>query len=213
MEDWIARLSGLGLVCAIYFANVASPGPSNMAVMALSIERGRKAGFALAAGVIAGSFTWAGLAAIGVAALLQAYAGALVFLKIGGALYFFYLAWRAAKSACRAAAPASATAAFDRREGLRLFVCGYLIHVSNPKAILGWVATMAMGLRVGEDAAPLAAILGVCFAIGCAVFSTYVFVFSSATMAAFYARVRRWAEAGFAAFFAYAGFRLLTTRL
>jgi threonine efflux protein len=213
MEDWIARLSGLGLVCAIYFANVASPGPSNMAVMALSMERGRKAGFALAAGVIAGSFTWAGLAAIGVAAMLQAYAGALVFLKIGGALYFFYLAWRAAKSACRAAAPASATAAFGRREGLRLFVRGYLMHVSNPKAILGWVATMAMGLRMGEDDAPLAAILGVCFAIGCAVFSTYVFVFSSATMAAFYSRVRRWAEAGFAAFFAYAGFRLLTTRL
>jgi threonine efflux protein len=213
MEDWIARLSGLGLVCAIYFANVASPGPSNMAVMALSMARGRKAGFELAAGVIAGSFTWAGLAAVGVAAVLQAYAGALVFLKIGGALYFFYLAWRAAKSACSSAAATTAPTALDRREGVRLFVRGYLMHVSNPKAILGWVATMAMGLRVGEDAAPLAAILGVCFAIGCAVFTSYVLVFSSAAIAALYARTRRWAEAGFAAFFAYAGFRLLTARL
>ena len=36
---------------------------------------------------------------------------------------------------------------------------------------------------------------------------------SSAAMVALYARFRRWAEAGFAAFFAYAGFRLLVARL
>ena len=67
-------------------------------------------------------------------------------------------------------------------------------------------------MRVGEDAAPLAAILGVCLAIGCAVFSADVLVFSSEAMAALYTRLRRWADADFAAFFAYAGLRPLTAR-
>jgi threonine/homoserine/homoserine lactone efflux protein len=211
MDDIAAGFSGLFLVYALYFVNVASPGPSNLAVMATSMERGRVPGLALAAGVIAGSFTWAGLAAAGVAALLQVYAGAMVFLKIAGGLYLFWLAWRSARAAMRKGDLPPAIAA-PRGLG-RLFVRGYLMHITNPKAILGWAATMTLALRVGEAEAPMVSILGGCFAIGVGVFGSYALVFSTGAVMRGYRRVRRGAEAALSVFFAYAGFRLLTARV
>ncbi len=92
-------LHHLLMVYAVYIFGTASPGPSNMTIMAVAMQYGRRAALTLAAGVITGSLTWAALAATGLSALLATYADALLAIKICGGLYLLYLAW---KSGCAA---------------------------------------------------------------------------------------------------------------
>ena len=143
LDDLIRHLPNLALVYSAFFLEVASPGPSNLAVMATSMERGRSAGATLALGVTAGSLTWGVLAAIGVTGLVVAHPGALYAIKIVGGVYLLFLAWRSARSALRVDMPPARAAV----PGHRAFLRGYLMHLTNPKAILSWTAIIALALR------------------------------------------------------------------
>jgi threonine/homoserine/homoserine lactone efflux protein len=133
----IAHVDRLYMAYAAYVIAAASPGPSNMAIMGAAMSRGRRAATALTAGVVTGSWTWAVLAATGIAAVLSTYAQALLFIKIGGGLYLLHLALKAARSAM-APAPAEVTPVAEGSELRSLYRRGLLLHVGNPKAILGW---------------------------------------------------------------------------
>ena len=82
-----------------YFIAVASPGPAVVALINTSMTKGRSAGIAFATGIMAGSLVWASLSAIGLAAVIAAYAELLVVIRILGGLYLLYLAYKAFRSA------------------------------------------------------------------------------------------------------------------
>src|SRR5690348_14073527 len=67
--------ANLLIAYSAYFVGTASPGPSNLAIMSIASNSGRRAAFAFAAGVMSGSFFWAMLAALGLSAALTAYSG------------------------------------------------------------------------------------------------------------------------------------------
>jgi threonine/homoserine/homoserine lactone efflux protein len=206
----IAHVDRLYLAYAAYVIAAASPGPSNMAIMGAAMSRGRGAALALTAGVVTGSWTWAVLAATGIAAVLSTYAQALLYITIAGGLYLLHLALKAARSAM-APAPAKVTAlAEDRRpEFHSLYRRGLLLHVGNPKAILGWVATMSLGLQPGGPPyMPFAILLG-CAVLSVVIFGGYAMLFSTPAMARAYRKARRWIEGTLAVFFGAAGLRLL----
>jgi len=209
LDDLIRHLPDLALTYAAFFLAVASPGPSNLVVMATSMERGRDAGAILALGVTAGSLTWGILAAIGVTGLVVAHPEALYAIKIVGGLYLLFLAWRSARSAMRVEMlPAKAAVS-----GGRSFLRGYLMHLTNPKAILSWTAIIALGLRPDTPPVVLYAIIIGCMLISLAINQFYAVLFSTASMISGYRRIRRRAEACLAAFFAFASFKLLTSQL
>ncbi|KAG0922477.1 hypothetical protein G6F31_019900 [Rhizopus arrhizus] len=89
-------VSQLALVYGTYLIATASPGPSNMAIMATAMRHGRVPALALAAGVITGSLFWATLAATGISAVLAASAQALFIIKVVGGVYLLSLAWKRA---------------------------------------------------------------------------------------------------------------------
>ncbi|RYE32317.1 MAG: LysE family translocator [Hyphomicrobiales bacterium] len=209
LDELIHNLPGLMLVYSAFILAVASPGPSNLQVMATSMERGRAAGSTLALGVTAGSLTWGILAAVGVTGIVVAHPGALYAIKIVGGLYLLFLAWRSARSAMRTEMPAVKAATSGRRTFLR----GYLMHITNPKAILSWTAIIALALRPDTPPVVLYAIIGGCMLISLAINQFYAVLFSTASMIAGYRRIRRRAEACLAAFFAFASFKLLTSQL
>lgn len=206
VEELTRHLAGLAFVYSAFFLAIASPGPSNLAVMATSMEHGRSSGMLLALGVTTGSLTWGILAALGVSALIVAQPGALSVIKLVGGLYLFYLAWRSARSAMRAEMPPARPVG----SGGRIFLRGYLIHLTNPKAILSWTAIIALGLKPDTPTVVVAAIVTGCMLISLVTNQVYAMLFSSAPMVAGYRRLRRRAEAALSAFFVFAGFKLLT---
>ncbi len=205
------HLHQLLLVFAAYVITVASPGPSNMAIMGVAMNHGRRSAVALALGVVTGSQCWALLAATGLSAVLATYAEALFVIRIAGGLYLLWLAFRAAKSAM-AARPAAQSATASPTGLVRHYRRGLLMHLTNPKAVLGWIAIMSLGLRPDAPAFTLPAILAGCLLLGLLIFVGYAFVFSTRPMVRAYQRARRWIEGTLALVFGYAGLRLLMSR-
>lgn len=204
--------SQIALVYGTYLVATASPGPSNMAIMATAMRDGRVPALALAAGVITGSLFWAVLAATGISAVLATYAEALFVIKLMGGAYLLYLAFRAGRSAMRATSDI-----VDMNNGRSvlpyglLYRQGMLMHIGNPKAVLAWIAIMSLGLRNDAPAGLLPAIIGGCAVLGVFVFGGYAILFSTAPMIAVYGRLRRWIEGSLCALYAAAGIKLIVS--
>lgn len=202
--------STIALAFCSYFLAAASPGPSNMAIMATAMRDGRLPALVLACGVMTGSLTWAGLAATGLSTLLATFAEALIVIKVLGGLYLLYLAVRAGRSALRP------IEAFTRADAPRtppryvpLYRQGMLMHISNPKAIMSWLAIMSLGLQQGAPSGTLPTIIGGCAVLGICIFGGYALLFSTARMIAVYSRLGRWIQGLFSTLFAVAGVKLL----
>ncbi|OYU09509.1 MAG: amino acid transporter [Pseudomonas sp. PGPPP1] len=201
------------LVFTAYIVGAASPGPSNMRIMGVAMHQGRKPALMLAAGVISGSFFWGSMAATGVSAILLQFAEALFVLKIVGGAYLLFLALKAGRSALTPDEKIEkALGAAPPISGFGLYQRGLLMHLTNPKALLGWIATMTLGL--GPQATPetVMIILAGCAVLSISIFCGYAIVFSTAPMIRGYRRARRWIEGTLALVFGAAGFKLLFSR-
>ncbi|QRZ12438.1 LysE family translocator [Paracoccus methylovorus] len=174
------------------------------------MHQGRAAAVALALGVVTGSMFWAILAATGLSTVLTAYAEAIFAIKIAGGLYLLCLAYKSAKSALSSdARQAKATPLANKAT---LYRRGVLLHLSNPKAILGWIAIMSLGLRPDAPSYTFQAIIVGCAVLGLLINVGYALVFSTMLMGRAYQKSRRWIEGLLAAIFGYAGIRLLLSR-
>ena len=210
----MAFLDQLLIVYGTYLVATASPGPSNLAIMGTAMRHGRAAGLTLAMGVVCGSMFWAVLAATGISAILASFAEALFAIKIAGGLYLLFLAYKSAHSALKADPVRSARDAAVAVPAYRaLYRRGLLLHLSNPKAILAWIAIMSLGLKPGAPPSLLYAVVGGCAVLGILVFGGYALVFSTEVMVLSYRKARRWIEGALALLFGAAGFRLLTARI
>ncbi len=189
-----------------FVITAATPGPSTLAIMATSLAHGRRAGLLFALGVCAGSVFWGMVAALGLGTLLANVAWALGALKIAGGLYLLWLAWKAARSAMGPDRPAVPPA-----QG-QLMRAGAALHLTNPKAVLGWSAVIAIGLPPGAGAGYITVLLVGCAALALAVNLGYAFAFSAAPLAAAYRRARRAIDATVAGLFAVTGIGLLAWR-
>lgn len=206
----VELLQHLLIVYLAYLMAVASPGPSTMAIMGAAMGQRRASAIALALGVVSGSMFWGVLAAPGLSTVLAAWVPAIFAIKICGGLYLLWLAWKSAKSALTPTL--QRVDAISGTSNLRLYRNGLLLHLTNPKAILGWIAIMSLG--VGPDSPPrtMAAVLGGCAALSLLVNLGYAMLFSTSFMSGIWYKCRRSTEAALAAIFGYAGIRLLLSK-
>jgi threonine efflux protein len=197
-----------------YLITVLSPGPANLAIMTTAISQGRRAGLAIALGVFCGSLTWACAAALGLAALLRSYAIALEIIKILGGLYLIYLAWKAYRSARRPDSDVPVGESGSRSSTPRqLWLRGYAIHITNPKAIFGWLAVISLGLPANAPPSAVMLIVSIFCTSSFLIFTGYAVLFSTRHALRVYKSTRRWIEATMAVFYSFAGIKLLTSRI
>ena len=115
-----------------------TPGPNMAYLAALSLAEGRRVGFAAVAGVALGLAIVGLLAALGLAALLEATPWAYQLLRYGGALFLLYLAWEGWKGS-----DGDMMQAMGRRAA---FGRALLTNLLNPKAALFYVAVLPLFL-------------------------------------------------------------------
>ena len=111
---------------------VAIPGPNVALVVGNTIAHGMRHGMATVLGIALGVGLQVAVVVAGLAALLDAAAGALHWLRWAGVLYLLWIGvveWRRGGSALRAEAIA-------RAEPWRLFRQGVLMALVNPKTLL-----------------------------------------------------------------------------
>ena len=195
------------LAYTAFAIGVASPGPSVLAVMGTAMAQGRARALALASGIVCGSLCWGLCAAVGLAALMERWSGALAVVKVIGGLYLLWMAWQAARKVRRAAgAPVSKVA----DEGyVRTWSRGLGMHLTNPKSIVVWVSVVSLALPAGGRQADALAFVLSCAALSASIFCCYALTFSTAAARRAYRAGERWVNAVLAGVFAYAGVRML----
>lgn len=69
------------------------------------------------------------------------------------------------------------TAAERQITGFSLYKRGLLMHLTNPKALLGWIATMTLGLGPQASPAKVAVILAGCAVSSVTILCSYAVIF------------------------------------
>lgn len=196
-----------------FLIGVASPGPSVLAVMGMAMAKGRKRALALAAGVVSGSLFWGLCAVLGLAALMQRYAAALLLVKAIGGLYLLWMAWQAARKALRGMrAETSADAAADGGPApayRRLYLRGAAMHLTNPKAVVVWLSVVSLAMPAGAAPADALTFVASCVPLSATIFICYALAFSTSPARRAYRAGERGINAALAGMFGYAGLRML----
>ncbi|MEL7000962.1 MAG: LysE family transporter, partial [Pseudomonadota bacterium] len=158
--------------------------------------------------VATGTAIWATLTVTGLTALVTAYAGAVTVLKVLGALYLLWLAYKAFRSAVRKTVEIAA----ESVRGGNLYLRGLTVQMTNPKAALQWIAIVGIGL--GSEAPLWVGLTLVVSATALSVLAhvAYAVAFSTSPVISFYQRARRWIEVGLGVFFGFAAFKIATFR-
>jgi len=181
-----------------------SPGPANIAVAAVAMRSGRAAALQFGMGLGMGLAVWGLVAATGLGAVLQASATLLTALKVFGGLYLLWLAYQSGRAAI---VPNDAVA--NVKGHGRWFARGLILNLSNPKAVVAWMAALSMGLGGDAGLGMLVLATAVCIAIGFANYAGHALAFSLAGFMTGYRRARRWVDGTVAVLFAAAGLALL----
>lgn len=185
-----------------------SPGPATLSISGTSMAQGRAMGLRLAAGVVVGSAIWGIAAALGFSALMVANVWLFNLIRYVGAGYLLYLAVKSLLSAWRGQA---VKPPLTTRGGA--FGKGLALHLTNPKAVLGWGAIYAVALA--PSAAPISVVtLFIALILtSCFVFFGYAILFSSSPIARGYLRLKRGFDLVFGVLFGAASLKLLTSKL
>lgn len=213
MIDLSPYIGGLLIAYSAFLLSIVSPGPNFLAILGTSMGAGRKAGIALALGVSLGSVFWATLTVLGISAVLTTFAGFLTVVKIVGGCYLLFLAFKSFRQAARRQDMDVAQVNAGEKTALGYFRQGLLVQMTNPKALLAWIAVTSLGLQTNSPVWVSIALVAGTATLGIAVHVSYALAFSSAPAQNAYRRARRGIQATLGAFFTLAGLKLLSARL
>ncbi|CAN5194721.1 LysE family translocator [soil metagenome] len=114
-----------------------SPGPDIIYVLVQSVANGTRAGVITTLGLVSGIIIHTALVAFGVSALIQQSENTFYIIKILGAAYLFFLAFKVWKS--KEGVPiTNSTISFSNK--MQLFKTGFLMNVLNPKVTIFFLA-------------------------------------------------------------------------
>lgn len=209
MDTVVSYWPGILLSCATYAIAAISPGPAMMATMGAAMSSGRKAGVVLGLGIVASSMFWGLLSVFGLSTLLITYPGALKFVQVFGCAYLLYLAYKTLRSVfAKSELNVSSTSATDKGM-LGFFVHGCALNITNPKAIMTWVAIISLGLAPNSPIWVVFAVIGGTMIFALVFYTSIAIAFSTMRMVSLYASAGRWIDGCMGLFFIYAAFALL----
>lgn len=113
-----------------------SPGPDNIYVLTQSLVNGTKSGIATTAGLISGCIVHTTLLAFGVSAIITASEELFYGIKVLGACYLLYLAYKVYRSDDHISWKEDA----PKKSHLQLFKTGVIMNLVNPKVMIFFLA-------------------------------------------------------------------------
>lgn len=191
-------------IALAFFIVTISPGPANIAVATVAMRSGRRCGLLFGAGLSFGLAFWGLIAATGMGAVLQGSATLLMALKVLGGLYLLWLAFQSCRSALKKSEPGH----LFNGQG-RWFLRDLVLNLSNPKAIVAWMAALSMGLGAGDSGGQVLVAMLVCVALGVGNYAGYAIAFSLPGFLNGYQFWRKRIDAAVAGLFGLAGIGLI----
>ncbi|MCM6778773.1 LysE family translocator [Nocardia sp. CDC159] len=123
-------------VCVAALGMVLTPGPNMMYLVSRTVSQGRRAGMVSLSGVAVGFLVYLGAATVGITAVFAVVPGLYLTLKLAGAGYLAYLAWKA----LRGGVSVFEAAELPVDPARRLFAMGLVTNLLNPKIAIMYMA-------------------------------------------------------------------------
>lgn len=181
------------LVFAGVFAiSAAAPGADTMLLFARSLATGPRSAAPLAVGITAAKLIMLAAAAAGVAAAAAALGPMFVVLKIAGAAYLMWLGIKMWRRPSTGAVPVAS--APPKIRTVRAAATGLALGLSNPQAIVFYVALLPAVITPGAGAGLYAVLAVVLCAVMAVVATVYIALGSRARRAVASPRARRCAD-------------------
>ena len=122
--------------CAASIVLAMAPGPDNLFVLSQSVIYGPRSGIIVVIGLCSGLVIQTLCAACGIAAVIAAIPALFFAIKLAGALYLFYLAYKAWVHA----KDEITTVGGSKKTGLMLWRRGLIMNITNPKVQIFFLA-------------------------------------------------------------------------
>ncbi|PZG18095.1 LysE family translocator [Nonomuraea aridisoli] len=179
-------------VASVGLGMVLSPGPNMMYLVSRSTGQGRRAGLVSLAGVAAGFLVYLVAANLGLAVLFAAFPGLLTVIRVAGALYLLWLAWKTLKP--------GGVSVFTAREvppdpPRRLFVMGLMTNLLNPKIALLYVSVIPQFVDLDRGNVLLQGVILGCVQIAVALLVNLSIVLAAGGIAGFLSARPSWLRA------------------
>jgi threonine/homoserine/homoserine lactone efflux protein len=176
-------------MAAVALGMVLTPGPNMMYLVSRSITQGRRAGMVSLLGVAVGFFVYLLAAIAGIATLFGLVPTVYTAVKLAGAGYLAYLAWKALK-------PGGASV-FDPRPlppdpARRLFTMGLVTNLLNPKIAILYISVLPQFIDPDQGSVPLQSLCLGLTQIGVAVTVNGLIALSAGSIAGFLKQRPTW---------------------
>jgi len=155
----VPSASAFALFCLASAALAVVPGPAVTYIVINSVDKGRRAGLASAAGVASGGLVHVAAATVGLSALIASSATAFTTVKLAGAAYLVVVGVRRLLGRDEAEAVQPPPAALAR-----VYRQGVVVNVLNPKTALFFLAFLPQFVDPKASVPPQVALLGLVFA-------------------------------------------------
>lgn len=130
MEELISFVIAVSLLAI-------SPGPDNIFVLMQSVVHGKKYGLATIVGLMTGCIIHTVFLALGVSSIIKNNSFIFFGIKLFGALYLFFLAYKVFKSS---SVISISTEEIEKKSPVQLFKVGFIMNLLNPKVTLFFLA-------------------------------------------------------------------------
>ncbi|MFC5145199.1 LysE family translocator [Streptomyces aureoversilis] len=176
-------------IAAVELGMVLTPGPNMIYLVSRSITQGRRAGLVSLLGVAVGFFVYLLAAVAGLATLFSLVPAVYTVLKLAGAAYLAYLAWKTLKP--------GGVSAFDPKPlppdpARKLFTMGLVTNLLNPKIAILFISVLPQFIDPDRGSvAGQSLVLGLTL-IAVAVTGNALIAMSAGSIAGFLRRRPRW---------------------
>ncbi|MFG1796607.1 LysE family translocator [Nocardia sp. NPDC049149] len=123
-------------IAAAELGMVLTPGPNMMYLVSRSVSQGRRAGLVSLSGVAVGFMVYLAAATAGITAIFATVPGLYLAVKLAGAGYLAYLAWKTLRGGISAFEPSMLPPDPTRK----LFTMGLVTNLLNPKIAIIYMA-------------------------------------------------------------------------
>ena len=173
----------------VSFALIVVPGPNVLFVISRSLMLGRAAGVGSAVGGQAGVYVQVAAVAFGIGALVERSVAIFTVIKLAGAAYLAWLGVQAGRH--RRSLGAALGGAVERKTFAAILRDGFVVGVSNPKAIVFFAAVLPQFVDRAAGHVPVQMLLlGMVF-VAIAVLSDSTWALAAGTARAWFARSPR----------------------
>jgi threonine/homoserine/homoserine lactone efflux protein len=170
------------------------PGPAVLLTTSYALRRGKRSGFAAAAGIITGNTAYFVLSGLGIVAVVLASYQVFTIVKYAGAAYLAFVGLRALFA--RRAPAIDATPERPGERG-RAYAGGLVTQLANPKALVFFAAVLPQFVDPHASLPPQIALLAAVGAlIELSVLATYTLAADRLRRSAAASRVALWFERG-----------------